>query len=85
MAQSDKTRSSRFVSHISKSVLWVIPLLFLIAALTLKIMSPTILGNFQLAVFDNFQRIQPREYQATPVRIIDIDDEFSGCDLLKEL
>lgn len=75
MAQSDKTRSSRFVSHISKSVLWVIPLLFLIAALTLKIMSPTILGNFQLAVFDNFQRIQPREYQATPVRIIDIDDE----------
>ncbi len=74
MAQAEKSRSSRFIGNVSKSGLWVIPFLFLLSALTLKIWSPTILENFQLAVFDNYQRIQPREYQPTPVRIIDIDD-----------
>ena len=32
------------------------------------------IARYQLAVFDIFQRIQPREYVDAPVRVVDLDD-----------
>ena len=48
-------------------------LLVLIAGLRAK--DPTILQEMRWRVFDNYQRLAPREYKQTPVVVVDIDDE----------
>jgi adenylate cyclase len=58
---------------------WLQPLLaslVLILALALRLFDPPILSDFRSLVFDQYQRLSPRQYQpGLPVRIVDIDDE----------
>jgi adenylate cyclase len=50
--------------------------LILLAASALRILDPAPVAQFRLLVFDMFQRVSPREFDAdSPVRIVDIDDE----------
>lgn len=52
-----------------------IPALLLLAALALKFIDPPPLEALRLIVFDTYQRLNPRPYQqATPVRVVEIDD-----------
>ena len=57
---------------------WLQPILasFVLAiALALRWMDPPILGDLRALVFDQYQRVAPRQYQEVPVKIVDIDDE----------
>jgi adenylate cyclase len=54
----------------------VIPLALLLAALTLRPYDPPIVQQMRNLVFDTYQRIAPRQYDATlPIRIGDIDEK----------
>ncbi|MGH6894461.1 MAG: CHASE2 domain-containing protein, partial [Dongiaceae bacterium] len=46
----------------------------LAAALLLRWFEPAILGDLRALVFDQYQRVAPREYRPLPVKIVDIDD-----------
>ena len=49
--------------------------LLIVAAFTLiRLYDPAPLRDLRYAAFDQYQRIQPREYQPVPVRIIDVDE-----------
>jgi adenylate cyclase len=50
-------------------------LVALIAALAMLVFQPKFMAVLSNASFDAFQRLRPREYQAAPVRIIDIDEK----------
>ncbi len=54
--------------------LLVVVLIALLQTITIPAISPIIQG-VGLQVFDVYQRIHPRPYEAAPVRILDIDDE----------
>ena len=57
-------------------VLLALPLALLAALLVARHYDPGgVLERLRLAVFDHYQRLAPREYQPTAVRIVDIDDE----------
>src|SRR5262245_19745386 len=49
--------------------------LVLVIALVVRWIDPPILGDLRALVFDQYQRLAPREYQEADVKIIDIDDE----------
>ena len=49
--------------------------LVLAIALALRWYDPPVLADMRALIFDQYQRVQPREYQPAPVRIIDIDNE----------
>jgi adenylate cyclase len=51
------------------------PLLAVIMGAALMLIDPPLLQTLRQAVFDQYQRVHPRTYQPTPVRIIDIDEE----------
>ncbi len=51
-----------------------LPALVLVGAILLRIHDPVILSEMRMRIFDTFQRLSPREYVATPVRVIDIDN-----------
>jgi len=54
----------------------IIPLALLLAALTLRPYDPPIVQQMRNLVFDSYQRIAPRQYDATlPIRIGDIDEK----------
>jgi adenylate cyclase len=48
--------------------------LVLAIALTLRWIDPPILGDLRALVFDQYQRVMPREYKPAAVKIVDIDD-----------
>ena len=52
----------------------VLPALVLIVAVTLRVAFPA-MNEFQYRVFDLFQRLIPRQYVDTPVRVIDLDED----------
>ena len=55
---------------------WLIPLLILAGALALRIHDGTLIVELRNKVFDVYQRLEPRAYDAkTPVRILAIDEE----------
>lgn len=56
-------------------VLWLVPILAIGFSALISLLDPPPLQTARHAVFDQFQRWQPRLYQPAPVRIIDIDDE----------
>ena len=60
---------------ISKPLHIVIPLAILAAAIVIRWLDPAPVELLRLNVFDTYQRIEPRIYQPTPVRIVDIDDD----------
>jgi len=53
----------------------LIGLLVLALFVGLNLARPQIMESLTLALFDSYQRAQPREPQAAPIRIIDIDEE----------
>lgn len=53
--------------------IWV-PLLILVAGIALRLYDPAAIQQLRLMVFDEFQRLEPREYKPAPVRIADLDD-----------
>ena len=63
--------------HLSLSLLaqMLVPLLVVVVALLVALWDPIPLQILRNALFDQYQRWQPRVYQEAPVRIIDIDDE----------
>ncbi len=57
---------------------WLQPVLaslVLAVALALRWIDPPALSELRALVFDQYQRLAPREYQQVPVKIVDIDDE----------
>src|SRR5437763_7231138 len=52
----------------------LVPLPILAAAFIAWFAEPATLAQYRLNVFDEYLRLKPREYEPTPVRIIDIDD-----------
>ncbi|MFA7254891.1 MAG: adenylate/guanylate cyclase domain-containing protein [Candidatus Omnitrophota bacterium] len=58
-----------------KALSYIVPALILLGVLMLQYSFPSQIESFRVKVFDVFQRIKPRVYQNTPVRIIDIDDQ----------
>lgn len=54
----------------------IIPSIVLVLALFWRQQDPDeLVARVRQQVFDQYQRMQPREYQEAPVRIVDIDDE----------
>ena len=52
------------------------PVLALAATVALQLQDPAgIFSGAREAVFDAYQRLAPRVYQPTPVRVVDVDDE----------
>lgn len=54
---------------------WLIPIVSVALGIGLFLLDPLPLQILRNTVFDQYQRWDPRPYQETPVRIIDIDDE----------
>lgn len=57
-----------------KILSYIVPTLILLGMLALQCIFPDPIESLRAKVFDIFQKIKPRVYQETPVRIIDIDD-----------
>lgn len=53
----------------------LVPVLAVSIGAALQLIDPPVLQTLRQAVFDQYQRVHPRVYQAAPVRIIDIDEE----------
>jgi adenylate cyclase len=49
--------------------------LVLAIALMLRWVDPPVLSDLRALIFDQYQRVAPREYKPAPVKIVDIDDE----------
>jgi adenylate cyclase len=49
--------------------------LVLAIALALRWVDPPVLGDLRALIFDQYQRVQPRDYEPAAVKIIDIDDD----------
>jgi len=66
------------LAWIKRSLRWpdaLVPVLVVALSLAVAIWNPLALQMLRNGLFDQWQRWQPRTYQAAPVRIIDIDDE----------
>ncbi len=53
----------------------IIPFMILFVALSVRVIFPRYIEEFQFKSFDLYQRIQPRIYVDSPVRFVDIDDQ----------
>jgi CHASE2 domain-containing sensor protein len=56
-----------------RGVLYLLPLLVLLMAATLRLGAPDLLGRPSLIAFDSYQRFEPRLPTKSPVAIVDID------------
>ncbi len=54
---------------------FLIPGLTALVGLSLQLLDPLPLAGLRNAIFDQYQRWQPRSHGTTPVRIVDIDEE----------
>ena len=54
---------------------FLIPGLTALVGLSLQLLDPLPLASLRNAIFDQYQRWQPRSQRSTPVRIVDIDEE----------
>ncbi len=52
----------------------ILSLIVLLAVIGFRVTNPSIAANVQNVAFDLYQRLQPRPYQPTPVRVVDIDE-----------
>src|SRR5438045_6948195 len=74
-ASSEIGRRFRAFAHALASPALLAPLLLLLGALLWSWFDPgNIIDRQRRSVFDYYQRLAPRTYQDTPVRIVDIDD-----------
>ena len=53
----------------------LIPGLLLVLAIVVRVNEPPLVEQMRNLVFDEYQRLKPREYTPQPVRIIDLDEE----------
>ena len=53
----------------------IIPGLLLLAAVLVRMNEPAQVEQMRNLVFDQYQRLKPREYTPQPIKIIDIDEE----------
>lgn len=60
---------------LTRSLNLLVPVLAVGIGAALLLFDPPLLQTLRQAVFDQYQRVHPRVYQPTPVRIIDIDEE----------
>ena len=54
---------------------FLIPGLTAVVGLSLQLLDPLPLAGLRNAMFDQYQRWQPRSHGTMPVRIVDIDEE----------
>jgi adenylate cyclase len=65
----------RFRRFLSKQLHYLVPLPILLLSFLAWVSEPQALVQFRMAVFDEFLRLKPRQYEPVPVRIVDIDEE----------
>src|SRR5436190_23954218 len=65
----------RLRRYLFRHLHYLVPLPILFAGVLIWAFDPVSLAQFRNYVFDEYLRLQPREYQPTPVRIVAIDDE----------
>ncbi|MDA1097775.1 MAG: CHASE2 domain-containing protein [Proteobacteria bacterium] len=65
----------RSIRFIKRQMVYVIPVLMLMASLGLRLENPPFLQVFQLKLFDLYNQLHPRDYQPVPVATLDLDDE----------
>ena len=53
----------------------LVPGLLILALAAVQAADPRLLAEARGAIFDSYQRLKPRPFLDTPVRIVDIDDE----------
>jgi len=58
-----------------KNFATIIPCAILLFTILVRLYEPSIIQRERLIIFDIYQILQPRQYQSSPVKIIDIDDE----------
>ncbi len=68
-------RTRQLRRYIYNHLHYLLPLPILLAAFLVWAKEPGLLIQLQLYVFDEYLRLKPREYEPTPVRVIDIDDD----------
>jgi len=57
-----------------RRMVYVVPLVVLLAGVGLYLTDPPFLQGIRLKVFDLYQQLKPRPYVAVPVKIIDLDE-----------
>ncbi|MBV9016376.1 MAG: adenylate/guanylate cyclase domain-containing protein [Alphaproteobacteria bacterium] len=65
----------RFRRYLYRQLHHLVPLPILLAAFVAWFAEPGALVQFRLDVFDEYLRLKPRQYEPTPVRIVDIDED----------
>jgi adenylate cyclase len=54
---------------------FILPILVILAVVAVRVVDLDFIKGARFAVFDTYQRLQPRQYQNLPVRVIDIDND----------
>jgi len=54
---------------------YLLPLVILVIAFVLLLREPRLVAGLRRAVFDTYQRLEPRDYTPLPVKVVDIDEE----------
>ena len=65
----------RFRRYFYRQLHHLVPLPILLVAFVAWFAEPGALVQFRLAVFDEYLRLKPRQYEPVPVRIVDIDED----------
>src|SRR5207237_8607242 len=60
---------------LSKQLHYLVPLPVLLLSFLAWVGEPQARVQFRMAVFDEFLRLKPRQYEPVPVRIVDLDEE----------
>lgn len=53
---------------------FLLPMIILAGGASVYVLDPLPVSALRLAAFDLYQRVQPRDYESAPVRIVDIDE-----------
>ena len=64
-----------WLRSISLRSTWLVPVAILVLALAVRVIDPAPIEALRSALFDDFQRLAPAEYEDAGVRVVDIDDE----------
>lgn len=59
----------------TKHLINLLPIIILIFTILLRLFDPDPIQRFRMIGFDQIQRLEPRQYQQLPVRIVDIDEK----------
>ncbi len=65
----------RIVAQFRQAVIYLLPLIVLVAAAGARVVAPDLLDRLSLIAFDLYQRASPRPPGNAPISIVDIDDD----------